>query len=232
MPMTVTPCGMNEGSKSPPLSVFVDLDNTLVFQSLWINHPARRELERQGHSPYKLSSLSPNRINALLPEGTRVFNSKGFVVAVRRRPHARAFLEALQGLVGPLCCLTMGRTAHQQKVLHHAGLNGHFAEVVGRDRFQDLVDQKGKDWLLIDDLPVQDPNLVKKLYALGIVSNKNLTVFDPKGPPDDPELDAASQRLVVVPSYDGEIEDDGLNRVMREVEDKIRTLGRVKGSRC
>lgn len=207
------------------LSVFVDLDNTIVYQSDWSNHPAKRELEASGASPYTLSALQPKQLNQRLPEGTRAFNSGGLIIVVRRRPHAEEFLGRLKSLVGPLCLLTHGKTSHQTKVLKMAQLDSFFNVVVGRDRYQDLVPQDGKNWLLLDDLDPRDPTCRSKLNGLGVLDDRAVEVFD-----DSTEKMAmrAGQRVVIVPPYDGQKEDDGLLRVWPEVEGKIRTLGRLK----
>jgi len=206
------------------LSVFVDLDNTIVYQSNWPDHPARKELEEQGASPYTLSALQPKQINERLPEGTRAFNSNGLIIAVRRRPHAHEFLGKLKALVGSLCLLTHGRTAHQTKVLELSGLAPFFSVIVGRDRYKDLVPQKDKNWLLLDDLDPRDPTCMSKLNGLGVLSNRALKVFDPFS---DAEVAEASKRVVIVPAYNGEMENEGLLWVWPEVERKIRTLGRL-----
>jgi phosphoglycolate phosphatase-like HAD superfamily hydrolase len=206
------------------LSVFVDLDNTIVYQSHWPDHPAKKELEEQGGSPYTLSALQPNQLNERLPEGTRAFNSNGLIIAVRRRPHAQEFLGKLKALVGSLCLLTHGRTAHQTKVLELSGLDSYFSVVVGRDRYKDIVPQKDKNWLLLDDLDPRDPTCMSKLNGLGVISNRALKVFDSAS---EQEVSEARERVVIMPAYDGEMENDGLLRVWPEVERKIRTFGRL-----
>jgi phosphoglycolate phosphatase-like HAD superfamily hydrolase len=208
-----------------PLSVFVDLDNTIVYQSQWSNHPAKRELEDMGASPYTLSALQTNQINERLPEDTRVYNAGGLIIAVRRRPHAEEFLQKLRGLVGTLCCLTMGKTEHQTKILKISKLDRYFDVIVGRDKYQNLVSQQGKNWLLIDDLDPRDPSCMTKLNGLDVVSDRALRVMDMRS---DEEIAQVADRVFIVPAYDGQKEDNGLLRIWSEVEGKIRTLGRLK----
>lgn len=207
------------------LSVFVDLDNTLVYQSHWPEHPAKKELEAQGASPYTLSALQPKQLNERLPEGTVAFNGGGLVIVVRRRPHAQEFLRRLKAMVGSLCLLTHGKTSHQTKVLELSGLAPFFNVIVGRDKYKDLVPQKGKNWLLLDDLDPRDPTCMSKLNGLGVISNRSLKVFDRVS---EQEVSEASERVVIIPAYEGEKENDGLLRVWPEVERNIRTLRRVR----
>jgi phosphoglycolate phosphatase-like HAD superfamily hydrolase len=208
------------------LSVFVDLDNTIVYQSPFVEHPVKEELEKAGADPYKLSVISVNQLNKILPDDTRAINAFSQVIVVRRRPHAEEFLTRLKALVGPICCLTMGTTGHQKRVLEASGLAGHFEILIGRDKYNTLVPQKGKNWMLIDDLTPHDQTCATKLNGLGVVSERSLRVLDITA---EEELAAAKERMITVPSYEGQKEDDGLLRVWNEVEAKIRTLGRLIG---
>lgn len=134
------------------------------------------------------------------------------------------FLSKLKAMVGALCLLTHGRTAHQTKVLKLSGLAPFFNVVVGRDKYRDLVPQKGKNWILLDDLDPRDPTCMSKLNGLGVISNRSLKVFDSIA---EREVSEARERVVIVPAYEGEKENEGLPWVWPEVERKIRTLGRL-----
>lgn len=212
---------MAQSEERSRLSVFVDLDETLVFQSSFEFHPARKELEEAGVSPYKLSTISANQLNEVLPEGSRAINSAGRIVVVTRRPGAVEFLQKVKALVGQICCLTMGRTSHQRRVLEAADLAGLFEVVVGRDKYSALVPQHDKNWMLIDDLDPKDPSCTAKLHGLGVVSDRALRVQDMRS---DEELERARERVVIVPPFNGKKGDDGLARVWPEVDSKIRTL--------
>jgi len=206
------------------LSVFVDLDETLVYQCAFEQHPMKEELEEKGIDHYKLSRLTANQINEILPDGCKVFHGAGRLVAVRRRPYAKEFLGKLREMVGKLCCLTMGRTIHQRRVLEAAGLSQEFEVLVGREKYGALIPQKGRNWLLLDDLDPKDPTCTAKLNGLGVLSSRALRVMDMQ---TEEEIAGIRNRVIIVPAYNGKGDDDGLVRIWPEVEGKIRTFGRL-----
>ncbi len=159
-----------EAKKNAEPTIFVDQDNTLLLLSSMEN------LSRMGHWANNNSTFT---------------NIMGHNLGILPRPHAKAFLSECRRMA-TVYILTAGTSQFQEQVLKAVGLLDVVNGVYGRDTYYEVP--KGKNSILIDNLPHTHPNSVAKMEAMG--GGMFLKVSDWNGDkPKDNELMEALPKL-------------------------------------
>jgi len=180
-------------------SIFVDIDETLLYNSSRPNSPIAKTLaERRGielvgpdvsfkqemdrgyfENAIRMSGSIPEEE---IPEAVETAITRYIWV----RPSAKPFLQELRSLGYQVYSFTAGQKVYQTKILELAGLDQYFDAIYARDF--NPPQQISPFFILVDNLAFGTTGIQKKLKALGNRFREHLVQCTPYlGREGDPE---------------------------------------------
>lgn len=194
-------------------TIFVDLDETVLYQRALSMHPAFDELMHKRNTMLGLVTLDNAPLQAMLDalgKGDKIIQSGKHRFIARPRPGAFEFLAELRKMAG-VQALTMGITWHQNLVLAALGMDRCFDAVYGRDEFLNVPPQ-GK-CILVDNMPYDDDFSIEKMVSIGILARRPV--------PGTLLPDHAKACYVEAPPYEGLDGVAPLSSLLAEIAQKI-----------
>lgn len=193
-------------------SIFLDLDNTLVYQVPWVQSTQFETLAKE--SPKSgLSKKGLEEVKKLLKEPDVCVMLGSIVMVVTPRPGVYEFLKELRARTENLYIMTKGTVNHQSNVIQAAKLTDYFSGIFGRNS---KLHPNMPLSVLVDNNSPRDKTTVWKMSLLGMINSER------PGTMEYSELVKA--KYVQVSSFQNKSNDDPITAYLDEVLAKFNGL--------
>lgn len=206
------------------ISIFLDVDNTILCSTGWEFHPNVRQACRGRFSHTRLAQMSLGELQAAVcgPADKVVMSPKGLLYISTLRPFAMEFCHALKGMVREVHAFTAASASFQRRVLAAHGLDEVLDGIHGAEAFGTTIGSGPS--ILIDDCDPFHERALSKMDSMGVRVGERLTSMTRSMSKMAEVKRVMDRHYMLISPFEGDASDAVLMGLIPAIADRISIL--------